>query len=78
MFENKEFAFGTKKILEEIVKSKSFSLAGGGHTIAAIDEFGLAKKISYISTAGGALIEFLMGEKLPGVVALEESAKSKQ
>lgn len=72
--ENKEFSFGTKKILEEIANSKAFSLAGGGHTISAIEEFGLTKKISYISTAGGALIEFLMGKKLPGVVALEKAA----
>jgi phosphoglycerate kinase len=74
VYENKEFSFGTKKILEEIANSKAFSLAGGGHTISAIQEFGLTKKISYISTAGGALIEFLMGKKLPGVVALEKAA----
>ena len=55
-----------------------FSLAGGGNTIAAIDEYGLTKKISYISTAGGALIEFLMGKKLPGVVALENAAETKK
>jgi len=74
VYENKEFSFGTKKILEEIANSKAFSLAGGGHTISAIEEFGLTKKISYISTAGGALIEFLMGKKLPGVAALEKAA----
>jgi phosphoglycerate kinase len=74
VYENKEFDYGTKKILEEIAKSKAFSLAGGGHTISAIEEFGLTKRISYISTAGGALIEFLMGKKLPGVAALEEAA----
>lgn len=74
VYENKEFSFGTKKILEEIANSKAFSLAGGGHTISAIEEFRLTKKISYISTAGGALIEFLMGKKLPGVVALEKAA----
>jgi phosphoglycerate kinase len=74
VYENKEFSFGTKKTLEEIANSKAFSLAGGGHTISAIEEFGLTKKISYISTAGGALIEFLMGKKLPGVVALEKAA----
>jgi phosphoglycerate kinase len=49
-------------------------LAGGGHTIAAIELFKLTDKISYISTAGGALIEFLMGKKLPGVTALEKAA----
>jgi len=74
VFENSEFAFGTKKILEEITDSKAFSLAGGGHTIAALQEYGLTNKISYVSTAGGALIEFLMGKKLPGVVALEKAA----
>jgi phosphoglycerate kinase len=73
VFENSEFVFGTKKILEEIAKSRAFSLAGGGHTIAALQELGLSNKISYVSTAGGALIEFLMGKKLPGVVALEKS-----
>jgi len=77
VFENSEFVFGTKEIFEEIAKSKAFSLAGGGHTIAALQELGLSNKISYISTAGGALIEFLMGKKLPGVVALENAAKRK-
>jgi len=74
VYENKEFSFGTKRILEEVANSKAFSLAGGGHTTSAIEEFGLTKKISYVSTAGGALIEFLMGKKLPGVVALEKAA----
>jgi phosphoglycerate kinase len=77
VYENSEFSFGTKKILEEIANSKAFSLAGGGHTIGALQEFGLAPKISCISTAGGALIEFLMGKKLPGVVALEKAASRK-
>ena len=77
VFENSEFAYGTKRIFGEIAKSRAFSLAGGGHTIAALQELGLSKKISYISTAGGALIEFLMGKKLPGVVALEAAAAKK-
>jgi phosphoglycerate kinase len=77
VYENKEFAVGTKKVFEEIAKSKAFSLAGGGHTISALQEFGLSSKISYVSTAGGALIEFLMGKKLPGVVALEAAAARK-
>jgi len=77
VYENKEFSFGTKKVLEAIASSKAFSLAGGGHTIAALQEFGLFNKISYVSTAGGALIEFLMGKKLPGVVALEKAAARK-
>jgi phosphoglycerate kinase len=77
VFENSEFSLGTKKIFEAIANSKAFSLAGGGHTIAALQEFGLTSKISYVSTGGGALIEFLMGKKLPGVAALEKSAARK-
>ena len=78
VYENKEFNYGTKKVFEAIAKSKAFSLAGGGNTIAAIQEYGLTNKVSYISTAGGALIEFLMGKKLPGVVALENATKTKK
>jgi phosphoglycerate kinase len=78
VYENKEFNYGTKKVFEAIANSKAFSLAGGGNTIAAIQEYGLTKKISYISTAGGALIEFLMGKKLPGVVALENAVAKKK
>jgi len=74
VYENKEFAFGTKKTFEAIAASKAFSLVGGGHSIAAVEELGLAKKMGYVSTAGGALIEFLIGEQLPGVVALEKAA----
>jgi phosphoglycerate kinase len=74
VFENSKFIYGTKSIFEEVANSKAFSLAGGGHTIAALQELGLSTKISYVSTAGGALIEFLMGKKLPGVVALEKAA----
>jgi phosphoglycerate kinase len=77
VYENTEFRMGTKRILEAIADSKAFSLAGGGHTIGALQEFGLSRRISYISTAGGALIEFLMGRKLPGVVALENAAARK-
>jgi phosphoglycerate kinase len=77
VYENSEFSFGTKRILEEIANSKAYSLAGGGHTIGALQEFKLSNKISYISTAGGALIEFLMGKKLPGVTALEKAATRK-
>jgi len=78
VYENKEYNYGTKKVFEAIANSKAFSLAGGGNTIAAIQEYGLTKKIGYISTAGGALIEFLMGKKLPGVVALETAVKTKK
>jgi len=78
VYENKEFNYGTKKVFEAIANSRAFSLAGGGNTIAAINEYGLTKKIGYISTAGGALIEFLMGKKLPGVVALEDAVQTKK
>jgi phosphoglycerate kinase len=78
VYEDKEFNYGTKKVLEAIANSKAFSLAGGGNTIAAIQEYSLTQKISYISTAGGALIEFLMGKKLPGVMALENAVKTKK
>ena len=74
VFENSEFMFGTKRIFEEIANSKAFSIAGGGHTTAALDELKLADKISYVSTAGGALTEYLMGKQLPGVTALEKAA----
>jgi phosphoglycerate kinase len=74
VYENKEFSFGTKQIFEEIANSRVYSLAGGGHTIGALQEFKLTDKISYVSTAGGALIEFLMGKKLPGVTALKNAA----
>ena len=74
VFENKQFSFGTAKTFEAIASSKAFSLVGGGHSIAAVEELGLATKMGYVSTAGGALIEFLMGEQLPGVAALEKAA----
>ncbi len=74
VYENKEFMLGTKKVFETAAAAKAFSLVGGGHTVAAVEELGLAGKMSYISTAGGALIEFLMGKQLPGVVALEKTA----
>ncbi|MEM2960650.1 MAG: phosphoglycerate kinase [Candidatus Bathyarchaeia archaeon] len=77
VFEKEEFKKGTKALFEAIASSKAFSLIGGGHSIAAVQSLGLAEKMGYVSTAGGALIEFLMGRKLPGVVALEEAAKRK-
>jgi len=77
VYENSEFIYGTKGIFREVANSQAFSLAGGGHTVAALQELGISSKISYISTAGGALIEFLMGKKLPGVVALEKAATRK-
>ena len=74
VFENKAFIYGTAEIFRAVAASRAFSLVGGGHSIAAVEKLGLSKKMSYISTAGGALIEFLMGEQLPGIVALEKAA----
>lgn len=74
VFENPEFKKGSKIVLEAVAESKGFSLVGGGHTVATVEKLGLSDKMSYISTAGGALIEFLMGKQLPGVVALEKAA----
>jgi len=78
VYERKEFLKGTEEVLGAVATSKAFSLAGGGHTVAAIGELGVADKVSYVSTAGGALIEFLMGGKLPGIAALEEAAERKK
>jgi phosphoglycerate kinase len=74
VFENPEFKKGSQIVLEATADSEGFSLVGGGHTVAAVEKLGLADKMSYVSTAGGALIEFLMGKQLPGVVALEKAA----
>ncbi len=57
-----------------VADSEAFSIAGGGDTLAAIDQFGLADDISYISTGGGAFLEYLEGKKLPAVAILEERA----
>jgi len=57
-----------------IAESNAFSIAGGGDTIAAINKFGITERIGYISTAGGAFLEFLEGKRLPAVAALEERA----
>jgi phosphoglycerate kinase len=74
VFEIDQFAKGTETIAHAIAGSKAFSIAGGGDTVAAINKFGIAGKISYISTAGGAFLEFLEGKTLPVVAALEERA----
>jgi phosphoglycerate kinase len=74
VFEFDAFAAGTQALAEAIAASGAFSIAGGGDTIAAINKFGVADRISYISTAGGAFLEFLEGRKLPAVAALEARA----
>ena len=70
-YENKLFNLGTKEILQAIKKSKAYSIAGGGHSLDAISKFINKKSISYISLAGGALVEYLAGKKLPGLEALK-------
>jgi phosphoglycerate kinase len=74
VFEIDQFAKGTEAIARAIAESGAFSIAGGGDTIAAINKFGIADRIGYISTAGGAFLEFLEGKTLPAVAALEERA----
>jgi phosphoglycerate kinase len=74
VFEFDQFAAGTKTIALAIAASKAFSIAGGGDTLAAIAKFGIADRISYISTGGGAFLEFLEGRKLPAVEILEQRA----
>ncbi|HWI38534.1 MAG TPA: phosphoglycerate kinase [Burkholderiales bacterium] len=74
VFENDAFAKGTETLARAIAKSKAYTIAGGGDTVAAINKFGIAKDIDYISTAGGAFLEFLEGKTLPAVAALEARA----
>lgn len=74
VFEFDAFAGGTRALAEAIAASGAFSIAGGGDTIAAINKFGVADRISYISTAGGAFLEFLEGKTLPAVAMLEARA----
>ena len=75
VFEFPNFRKGTEIIANAIANSEAFSIAGGGDTLAAIDLFDIADKISYISTGGGAFLEFVEGKKLPAVAMLEERAK---
>ena len=75
VFEFDQFAEGTQKISQAIADSDAFSIAGGGDTLAAVDKFGIKEKVSYISTGGGAFLEFLEGKKLPAVAILEERAQ---
>lgn len=74
VFEKEPFAKGTQALAKAIAASDAYSIAGGGDTVAAIHKFKVAKKIDYISTAGGAFLEFLEGKKLPAVAALEARA----
>ena len=74
VFECKPFAAGTRELAHAIARSRAFSIAGGGDTLAAIDAFGVSGQISYVSTGGGAFLEFLEGQILPAIAALETRA----
>jgi len=77
VYEREEFMLGTKGVFDAVAESKAFSVVGGGNTIEAVEKLGLAQKVSYISTGGGALMEFLTGKVLPGVDSLEKAARKK-
>jgi phosphoglycerate kinase len=74
VFEFDQFGEGTRTLAQAVARSSAFSIAGGGDTIAAIEKYGVGEDISYISTAGGAFLEFLEGKKLPAVEVLESRA----
>jgi phosphoglycerate kinase len=76
VFEFDQFGAGTEAMGRAIAESSAFSIAGGGDTLAAVDKYGIADKISYISTGGGAFLEFLEGKVLPAVAMLESRAES--
>ena len=75
VFEFDQFGEGTKEMAEAIADSDAFSIAGGGDTLAAVDKYGITDRISYISTGGGAFLEFVEGKVLPAVAMLEARAK---
>jgi len=75
VFEFDSFAAGTRTLAKAIAESSAFSLAGGGDTLAAMDKFGVYDQLSYVSTGGGAFLEFLEGKKLPAVAMLEARAR---
>ena len=75
VFEFDQFGEGTCTLAKAIARSAAFSVAGGGDTLSAVAKYGVAEGISYISTGGGAFLEFLEGKKLPAVAMLEERAQ---
>lgn len=76
VFEFDNFSAGTKALAESIAVSNAFSIAGGGDTLSAISRFNVSEKLSYISTGGGAFLEFIEGKKLPAVAILEEATRA--
>jgi len=77
VFEIEQFAAGTRVIAEAVASSPAFSLAGGGDTLAALEKFGVGERISYVSTGGGAFLEYMEGKQLPAVAALEARSQRK-
>lgn len=75
VFEIQQFSSGTQVLAKAIAESAGFSIAGGGDTLAAIDKYGIADQVSYISTGGGAFLEYVEGKELPAVAALKAAAK---
>ncbi|MCZ6796802.1 MAG: phosphoglycerate kinase [Gammaproteobacteria bacterium] len=75
VFEFDQFSEGTRKLAQAIAASSAFSIAGGGDTLAALDKYGISHQISYVSTGGGAFLEFLEGKQLPAVVMLEQRSQ---
>jgi len=75
VFEDPNFANGTRRVAEAIANSQAFSVAGGGDTVAAIEQFKITDKISYVSTGGGAFLEYIEGEELPAISALIKKSK---
>jgi phosphoglycerate kinase len=76
VFEFPQFSYGTRALAIAIANSDAFSIAGGGDTLAAIDQYDLTDQISYISTGGGAFLEYLEGKTLPAVAVLEDRANA--
>jgi 3-phosphoglycerate kinase len=74
VFEFDQFGNGTKVLAQAIADSNAFSIAGGGDTLAAVAKYGITDRVSYISTGGGAFLEFLEGNKLPAIEILEQRA----
>jgi phosphoglycerate kinase len=73
VFELEPFSVGTRELLTAVAESDGLSVVGGGHTVAAVEQFGLQDRIDHVSTGGGALINFLAGKELPLVTALRHS-----
>ena len=76
VFEFDSFAQGTRAVARAIAASRAFSIAGGGDTLAAVEKFGVENDLSYLSTGGGAFLEFLEGKQLPAVTALRARASA--